>query len=271
MQATFFHGDPTMVDYTPAAAVDAGDVVLNGDLAMVAHQDIAASALGALAIAGGVYKMTGDAAIAVGKRVFWNATAEKVTETAEGNRPFGWTVSACSGNGSSVYVYHGVERPSGLIYVAVAASAAISDTTSETDFDKTVTIPANTLKAGDVIRVRAQAIPTSTNSTDTLTLKLKFGSTVIVATAAVDVANNDIGYIDFEVTIRTIGASGTMVGAGVQALGVPGTVTAKPALLASTTIDTTAAIVVKVSATWSNASASNSVRLDVLNVELLRK
>lgn len=155
-------------------------------------------------------------------------------------------------------------------YASVAASAAVTNTTTETAFDKSVTIPANYLRAGDIIRVRAQVIATSTNSTDTLTLTLYLGSVSIVATAAVDVANNDIGYIDCDIVIRTIGASGTLVGAGVQGLGVPGTVTAKPFLKASATVDTTAANAVALKATWSVASASNSCRLDVLDVQLIR-
>jgi len=87
----------------------------------------------------------------------------------------------------------------------------------------------------------------------------------------VDVANNDIGFVDVDVVIRTIGALGTMVAAGTVAIGAAGTVTAKATNLASTAVDTTAAIVVAVSATWSVASASNSCRLDVFDAELKRK
>lgn len=157
-----------------------------------------------------------------------------------------------------------------LLYEATAASAAVTTTASETAFDKSYTIPANFLRVGDVIHVVAQVIATATNSTDTLTLKLKIGSTVIVATAAVDVANNDIGYIEADLVIRSIGASGTFVATGVQGLGVPGTVTAKPFLLASTAIDTTATQALTVSATWSTNNAGNSCRLDVLSVEMNR-
>lgn len=153
------------------------------------------------------------------------------------------------------------------LYANTAASAAISNTVAETAFDKSYTIPANTLAVGDIIRVRVQVIATSTNSTDTLTLKLKIGTTVIIATAAVDVANNDIGYIEADLIIRTIGASGTFVATGNQGLGTPGTVTAKPFNLASTAIDTTATQAITVTATWSVASASNSCRLDILTVD----
>lgn len=152
-----------------------------------------------------------------------------------------------------------------------AASSNVSNTTTETAFSNgTVTIPANNLKAGDIIRVRGQGICPSTNSTDTLTIKLKIGSTVIVTTGAVDVANNDIFYFEATLVVRTIGASGTLVATGVVALGVEGTVTAKPFKLASTTIDTTAALTITVTATWSVASASNTVRQDVLVAELVR-
>jgi hypothetical protein len=154
-------------------------------------------------------------------------------------------------------------------YVSVAASTAITNTTTQTAFDTAVTLAANTLKVGSRIRVRAQSIATSTNSTDTLNMIIRLGTTDLLATGAVDVANNDVGYIDAEFVVRTIGASGTMVGVGQTALGVPGTVTAKPKALASTAVDTTTALSVNVTATWSVASASNSVRLDVMDVEVL--
>jgi hypothetical protein len=165
-------------------------------------------------------------------------------------------------------------RPSGsaeLAYVSVAASTAVTNTVTETAFDTAYTIPANALRPGDVIRVVAQAIATATNSTDTLNLKLRLGTTAILATGAVDVANSDIGLICADIVVRTIGASGTMVAAGLTGLGASGTGTGKVTNLASTTLDTTAAQSVNVSATWSVANAGNSCRLDVMNVQILRK
>lgn len=156
------------------------------------------------------------------------------------------------------------------LYSNVAASSSVTNTSTATAFDLSYTIPANYLAVGDVIRIKAQAIAPTTNSTDTLTLTLKMGSTTIIATAAVDVANGDIGYIEADLVIRTIGASGTYVGAGVQGLGVPGTVTAKPWLLGSTAIDTTATQALTVVAAWSVASTSDITRLDVLEIEILR-
>ncbi len=156
------------------------------------------------------------------------------------------------------------------LYVNAADSTAISNVATITAFDLSYTIPANMLRVGDIIRVKAQAIATATNSTDTLVITLKIGSTTVIATAAVDVANNDIGTIDAEFVIRTIGASGTFIASGEQSLGVPGTVTSKPFILGSTAIDTTATQAITVSATWSVASASNSVTLRLLEVSMER-
>lgn len=157
-----------------------------------------------------------------------------------------------------------------LLYASVAASAAVTDTVTETAFDKTYTFAANQLKVGDVIRIRGQAIATSTNSTDTLNIKLYIGGTAgtaICATGALDVANNDIAVFDVELTVRTIGTTGTIVGSGFVTIGVPGTATTKTFALASTTINTTVTQQIAVSATWSVASAGNSVRLDNLTIE----
>lgn len=285
MAMTFFvAGKPIMADFDAGSTTySAGDVVVVGGIPCVAHEAIPAFTGGsyrdALAVGGGIYDVTGDAAYAPGTRIHWDPTQSKVTTGGGGNTvPFGFVVGGASGrlddSGSTTCrVLHAPEG-SDLAYSAAAASTAVTTTTTETLFSKSLTIPANTLQPGDVIRVRAQAIATATNSTDTLTLKLYVGGltgTAVANTGAVDVANSDIGYFDFDVVIRTIGASGTLVAAGVLGLGASGTITAKAAFLASTTIDTTAAQVVGVGATWSTNNAGNSCRLDVLDVQILRK
>jgi predicted RecA/RadA family phage recombinase len=107
-QATFHHGNPVMEDYTPVSAVAAGDVVVVGDRPCIAHTAIAANRLGALATGGGVYKVTGDAEIAAGKKVYWNDSANKVTETSTSNKVFGYTTtdSAFGADGDVSYVRH---------------------------------------------------------------------------------------------------------------------------------------------------------------------
>ena len=160
-----------------------------------------------------------------------------------------------------------------VAYTNVAASAAVSNTTTETLFDKYCTIPANSLRPGSLIKVRYQGIATATNSTDTLAVKLYIGGltgTVLLSHAATDVADNNVFQGEYELIVRTVGAAGTIVGCG-TCKSIPaaeGTATYRDDILASTAIDTTTSNVVGVSATWSVASASNSCRLDFIRVSV---
>jgi predicted RecA/RadA family phage recombinase len=263
------------IDYTPAADVAVGAVVVQGELVGVAKRPIPANTPGALAVVG-VFdfpKATGaGTAINVGANVYWNAAAQQAGTLSYGSAPLGVAVKAAADADSSVRVRLLSDTvPKELIYSAEGASANVTNTVAETDFDKSVSIPANSLKVGDVLRVRLGALAPSTNATDTLTLKLKLGNTVIISTGAVDVANNDAGYIETDLVIRAIGAAGSFVAVGVQALGVPGTVTAKPFILGATALDTTVAQTLKASAQWSVANAGDIARLDVLDVQLMSK
>jgi hypothetical protein len=167
----------------------------------------------------------------------------------------------------------------GRAYTSTAASTAISATATETAFSTAYTIPANTLKAGTLVKVRFQGIATATNANDTLTIKLYLATdttagavvgTALISMAAQDVSNNDVFLGEYELICRTVGASGTMVGVGTYK-SIPaaeGTMTIKDDILASTTVDTTAAQIVAVTATWSSTNAGNSARLDFLRVEI---
>ena len=97
------------IDYTPGAAVAAGDVVVQGDLIGVAKQPVAANALGALAVAG-VFdfpKATGGgSAIAAGATVYWDeGDQEAKTDSETGaNKLIGKTVVAAGDNDTTVRV-----------------------------------------------------------------------------------------------------------------------------------------------------------------------
>lgn len=107
----FLHGNPLMVDHEPTSDVTGGDVVVVGDVPFVAHNDIDANRLGAVAARGGVYDMpkaTGSGeAIAGGKRVWWDAASSVVTTTSSGNPEFGYTTIEGSADGdATVRVVH---------------------------------------------------------------------------------------------------------------------------------------------------------------------
>lgn len=167
----------------------------------------------------------------------------------------------------------------GVIGNAIAASSPVTNTTAETMFNNFITLPANSLISGSLLRIRYQGIATSTNSTDTLTIKLwlatsttagALAGTTLISHAATDVANNDVFSGEYELAIRTEGTSGTMVGCGTfkAVPAAEGTATYRDDILASTSIDTTAVRYIGVSAAWSVASASNSCRLDFLRAIL---
>jgi predicted RecA/RadA family phage recombinase len=81
MQATFLQESGTY-DYTPAADVAAGAVVIVGNLALVAKRDIEANTLGALHGCG-LFKVVKDASVfAAGDEVYWNPTGDPVGGTA---------------------------------------------------------------------------------------------------------------------------------------------------------------------------------------------
>jgi len=177
---------------------------------------------------------------------------------------------ALTSQGATNDLLNGVDK---LLYTSTAASSEITGSSTETAFSTgSYTIPANTLRAGSVIKVRFQGIATATNLTDTLTIKLYIGGlsgTAILTSSATDATNNDIFAGDVYIVIRTIGSSGTFVANGTftKVEAASGTATRVDAITASTTIDTTASQAITVSATWSTTSGSNSCRLDVFVVE----
>jgi len=109
MATTTFVHDGKSVDYTPGAAVTAGDVVVQGDLIGIAKLDIASGALGALAVTGvfDVPKTAGvGEAIAAGAKVYWDVgdgVAKTDDESGE-NKYLGKTVAAAGDDDTTVRV-----------------------------------------------------------------------------------------------------------------------------------------------------------------------
>lgn len=80
-KATFKHIGRT-IDYTPASAVSAGDIIVLGGMVAIAHGNIAANALGALGIIG-VYDIEKDNSdISIGAAIYWDDDGNPVDGTA---------------------------------------------------------------------------------------------------------------------------------------------------------------------------------------------
>ncbi len=95
------------VDYTPAADVKAGDVVIQNDLTGVAKLDIKAGKLGALAVTGvfDIPKATGaGSAIAAGAKAWWDATVKQATTVALAQGYLGKAVKAAADADATVRV-----------------------------------------------------------------------------------------------------------------------------------------------------------------------
>ena len=103
-----FVAEGKSIDYTPGSAVAAGDVVVQNELIGVAKVDIAASALGALAVAGLFdFPKTGGSAgetHAVGVNLYWNASSEVATTTAGANKLIGKCAKAASATDTTVRI-----------------------------------------------------------------------------------------------------------------------------------------------------------------------
>lgn len=157
-----------------------------------------------------------------------------------------------------------------LQYALLAAGTALTNTTDETVLAST-SLPAYSLQPGKVYRVKAAVIATATNSTDTLTVRLRVGPTALTGTVcgssgAVDVANNDVVIIDVELVVRDADASSVVLAHGtVSAAGAEGTATLRVAF-ESLALDSGVAQHIAVTGQWSAASASDSCRADALTV-----
>lgn len=169
----------------------------------------------------------------------------------------------------------------GLVY---AAGISAEDTSpagdAEAAFTNKVTIPADTLAAGDRIRVVAKVKCLDNNATDTVALALKFAasgglvaSTLNLSTvAAVDAEDNDTWAMECDLRTVAIGAVSTAKFSGSGKSWKNGST---PAFLGTdidddTTVATNAAIDVGVTYTWSASHADNDVRIKELSVMVFR-
>lgn len=94
------------IDYTPNAALDAGDVVDLGNFVGIAVTDIAADEQGALYVCGtfDVAKYTSEA-ISLGDRIYYDAGTETATKTSGyGEATMGVCVKAAGASDATVRV-----------------------------------------------------------------------------------------------------------------------------------------------------------------------
>jgi len=104
MKATYYQRGETL-DYTPTESVEAGAVVPIGTRIGVAAEAIPAGQLGHLHVVG-VFAMTkaNTEEIKQGAAVYYDAAAEAITATADGNTPAGYAAADAATTATSVLV-----------------------------------------------------------------------------------------------------------------------------------------------------------------------
>jgi hypothetical protein len=158
---------------------------------------------------------------------------------------------------------------------AVITAAGTSHTAST---DEAVlasySIPANTIKAGTVVKCRFHARVTADNGGTTLTGRLRIGATTLtgtelIASSAVDTSSGHVFIGEFTLIGRAApGAAAAVVGVGsFQQPGAAGgaLVTAK---LDTTNFATNGALLLELTADWSAADA-NAVQAEIFVVEVI--
>lgn len=170
----------------------------------------------------------------------------------------------------------------GMIFQANASSVAVgaSSTAEATHiFSLAATgqappsIPANTLKVGDVIRIRFKG--TIGWGTDgTLTIRVKLGTDIYLATVITPV-DADVFGGDVDIQVTAIGATGSARSGGRTYIGTadstPGAADKSSFnFLGATALDTTAAVAPIITAQFSTSQAAHTSIVDIFTVEIVR-
>lgn len=172
---------------------------------------------------------------------------------------------------------------------ATSDGTAIANTTTETIIFPNVTIPANYLQDGRVLRVVAYGRH-STTGTPTLTFRLRYGGvagTVLAASGAITTGSAvtaAMWRLEAIIQTRSNGSSGTLFTTGVVRVGEDASSTVGSATNAgavdlmgsagvatpsTASVDLTADTALSITATWSAASASNTLTGHVYIIESL--
>lgn len=164
-----------------------------------------------------------------------------------------------------------VEANNRLLATLYTASTAVSNSVStEQDYDATLTVPAGTLRTGDVLRITGHIIVSAAASTDTITVKVYFGATAVLVSAAVNSTTADVISFDVTIIVRDADSSGGFIAYGTINNGAVSVAADVGYGAVATGINMTTAKVIKASSTWSATSATCTSALQAMTVTLDR-
>ena len=160
----------------------------------------------------------------------------------------------------------------GLLMFADPQAGTASSTAENAYSNATLTIPANFLKAGDVIEYGAALDVSNQNGTDKLVVRWKIGSTTIVQTASTyDPGTGDDIILRGSIGVDDLGLTATPNCYGTVVYGAAGAAGVAIAGIVFPSTDTTAAISITLTAQWDASSANNVCDLKNAYARLIRK
>jgi len=151
---------------------------------------------------------------------------------------------------------------------STASSTTIAGGSGAQSYDVTYAIPASTLKAGSVLRIRGQARALAQNGTDTFEVKVRVGGTVIATSASVDIAADD--RCTFDLWLNARAAPGAAVACPHGGSISWTTAGSGPTVVGSiANLATNGALTVDVQVTYGSSNAGNTSALELLIVEII--
>lgn len=163
MQGTYIK-EGREIDYTASADIDAGDVVVQGQLVGIAKANISNGATGALSVAGIFDVVQAAESIPAGAAVYWDANGNPVggvalsgaaTATASGNTFMGFAQALTADTDSTVRV---------ALRSAEIAAASVATATSITGTSATLPIAGLAAAQGGAVSVTGGASSTAANA-----------------------------------------------------------------------------------------------------------
>lgn len=151
----------------------------------------------------------------------------------------------------------------------VTVANTVTETTILSADQGSLSLTANTLQVGETIRLVAHGYLSDTG-TPNLTVKATLGGSEVCSTGAValNTSVSNAGWrATIDITVRTTGASGTVVASGYFQYD-DGTVH-EMVKTSTTTVDTTGALALDLTVQWGTANASNTITSQIATVEAL--
>lgn len=165
-------------------------------------------------------------------------------------------------------------------YIAPTPAAAIANSTAELAFNRSYTVPADTLAVGQAIRLRMWGKFSSTATATTLTVRVRWGGLTGVVlllvgpnTVAASAASR-VWMIEGDMVVVSIGAAGTIEAHGQMHLFTTSKTQhvqweATPVTSLVTGVNTTIDQALTVTGQWSVANVGHTITMSTLVVEVL--